>query len=229
MTSYHEYNKIEKGKELVKQLLSGMNVALITDAGTPGISDPGEELVRMAREAGITVTSLPGACACITALTISGLPTRRFAFEAFLPSDKKECRQVLEDLKSETRTIILYEAPHRLKKTLALLLETLGDRQITVCRELTKKHETTVAGLLSEVVAHFEAEEPRGECVLVLHGRDFAELAREEQAKWQEMSVEEHVEYYISQGMDKKEAMKAAANDRGMSRRDIYQALLEKE
>ncbi len=228
MTSYHEYNKIEKGRELVKQLLSGTNVALITDAGTPGISDPGEELVRMAREAGVVVTSLPGACACITALTISGLPTRRFAFEAFLPSDKKECRQVLEQLKNETRTIILYEAPHRLKKTLALLLETLGDRQVTVCRELTKKHETTVAGLLSEVAAHFEAEEPRGECVLVLHGCDFAELAKEEQAKWQEMSVQEHVEYYIAQGMDKKEAMKTAANDRGISKRDIYQALLEK-
>lgn len=228
MTSYHEYNKIEKGKELVQQLLNGTNIALITDAGTPGISDPGEELVRMARKAGVTVTSLPGACACVTALTISGLPTRRFAFEAFLPSDKKECRQILNDLKEETRTIILYEAPHRLKKTLALLLETLGDRQMTVCRELTKKHEATVSGLLSEVIAHFEAEEPRGECVLVLHGKDFSEIEKEEQAKWQEMSIGEHVEYYISQGMDKKEAMKAAANDRGMSKRDIYQALLEK-
>lgn len=228
MTSYHEYNKIEKGKELVQQLLSGTNIALITDAGTPGISDPGEELVRMAREAGITVTSLPGACACITALTISGLPTRRFAFEAFLPSDKKECRQVLWDLQEETRTIILYEAPHRLKKTLALLLENLGNRKVTVCRELTKKHEATVAGLLTEVIEHFEAEEPRGECVLVLQGKDFAEIEKEEQARWQEMSIKEHVEYYLSEGMDKKEAMKAAANDRGVSKRDIYQALLEK-
>ena len=228
MTSYHEYNKIEKGRELVQQMLTGTNVALITDAGTPGISDPGEELVRMAREAGITVTSLPGACACVTALTISGLPTRRFAFEAFLPADKKECRQVLRVLKEETRTIILYEAPHRLKKTLALLLETLGDRPMTVCRELTKKHETTVSGLISEVLAHFEAEEPRGECVLVLQGKAFSEIEKEEQAKWQEMSVPEHVEYYISQGMDKKEAMKAAANDRGISKRDIYQELLEK-
>lgn len=228
MTSYHEYNKIEKGRELVRQMLSGTNIALITDAGTPGISDPGEELVRMAREAGITVTSLPGACACITALTISGLPTRRFAFEAFLPSDKKECRQILNDLKEETRTIILYEAPHRLKKTLALLLETLGDREVRVCRELTKKHEATVSGLLSAVIAHFEVEEPRGECVLVLHGKDFADIEKEEQAMWQEMTIEEHVEYYLSQGMDKKDAMKAAANDRGMSKRDIYQALLEK-
>lgn len=228
MTSYHEYNKIEKGKELVQLLKNGTNIALITDAGTPGISDPGEELVRMAKEAGITVTSLPGACACVTALTISGLPTRRFAFEAFLPSDKKECRQILSDLQKETRTILLYEAPHRLKKTLVLLLETLGDREMTVCRELTKKHETTVSGRISEVLAHFETEEPRGECVLVIHGKDFSEFEHEEQEKWQEMSVDEHVQYYLSQGMDKKEAMKAAANDRGVSKRDIYQALLEK-
>ena len=171
---------------------------------------------------------MPGACACVTALTISGLPTRRFAFEAFLPSDKKECRRILDDLKEETRTIILYEAPHRLKKTLELLLETLGDRQMTVCRELTKKHEATVSGKISGVLSHFEEEEPRGECVLVLHGKDFAEIEKEEQARWQEMSIEEHVEYYLSRGMDKKEAMKAAANDRGISKRDIYQALLEK-
>lgn len=228
MTSYHEYNKIEKAKELVEKLLAGTNIALITDAGTPGISDPGEELARMAIEAGITVTSLPGACACVTALTISGLPTRRFAFEAFLPSDKKECKQVLEELKDETRTILLYEAPHRLKKTLALLFETLGDRQMTVCRELTKKHETAVRGMISQVIAHFEAEEPRGECVLVIHGKDFQEIEKEAQEKWQELSIEEHVEHYLSQGMDKKEAMKAAATDRGISKRDIYQALLQK-
>ena len=228
MTSYHEYNKIEKAKELVEKLLAGTNIALITDAGTPGISDPGEELAKMAIEAGITVTSLPGACACVTALTISGLPTRRFAFEAFLPSDKKECKQVLEELKDETRTILLYEAPHRLKKTLALLFETLGNRQMTVCRELTKKHETAVRGMLSQVIAHFEAEEPRGECVLVIHGKDFQEIEKEAQEKWQELSIEEHVEHYLSQGMDKKEAMKAAAADRGISKRDVYQALLQK-
>ena len=228
MTSYHEYNKIEKAKELVEKLLTGTNIALITDAGTPGISDPGEELAKMAIEAGITVTSLPGACACVTALTISGLPTRRFAFEAFLPSDKKECKQVLEELKDETRTILLYEAPHRLKKTLALLFETLGNRQMTVCRELTKKHETAVRGMLSQVIAHFEAEEPRGECVLVIHGKDFQEIEKEAQEKWQELSIEEHVEHYLSQGMDKKEAMKAAAADRGISKRDVYQALLQK-
>ena len=228
MTSYHEYNKIDKGRELVQKLLEGTNIALITDAGTPGISDPGEELVRMALDAGVLVTSLPGACACVTALTISGLPTRRFAFEAFLPSDKKECRQILEELKEETRTVLLYEAPHRLKKTLALLLETLGERNMTVCRELTKKHEASVSGTIAEVLAHFEAEEPRGECVLVIEGKKFAEIEKEAQEKWQELSVEEHVEYYISRGMDKKEAMKAAATDRGISKRDIYQALLEK-
>ena len=220
--------KSQKKHGIPHPLYPGKNIALITDAGTPGISDPGEELVKMAREASITVTSLPGACACVTALTISGLPTRRFAFEAFLPSDKKECRQVLADLQEETRTIILYEAPHRLKKTMALLLETLGDRQMTVCRELTKKHEATVSGLISEVIAHFEAEEPRGECVLVIRGKDFAEFEKEEQAKWQEMSIEEHVAHYLSQGMDKKEAMKAAAADRGISKRDVYRALLEK-
>ena len=227
MTSYHEYNKIEKGRELVEKLQNGTNIALITDAGTPGISDPGEELVRMAKEAGITVTSLPGACACVTALTISGLPTRRFAFEAFLPSDKKECKKILKELSEETRTIILYEAPHRLKKTLALLLETLGNRSMSVCRELTKKYETVVSGLISEVLEHFEVEEPRGECVLVIQGKDFAEIEKEEQEKWQELSIKEHVEKYIAQGMDKKEAMKVVANDRGVSKRDIYQALLE--
>ncbi len=227
MTSYHEYNKIEKGRELVEKLQNGINIALITDAGTPGISDPGEELVRMAKEAGITVTSLPGACACVTALTISGLPTRRFAFEAFLPSDKKECKKILKELSEETRTIILYEAPHRLKKTLALLLETLGNRSMSVCRELTKKHETVVSGVISEVLEHFEAEEPRGECVLVIQGKDFAEIEKEEQEKWQELSIKEHVEKYMAQGMDKKEAMKVVANDRGVSKRDIYQALLE--
>lgn len=229
MTSYHEYNKIEKGRELVAKLQEGTDIALITDAGTPGISDPGEELVRMARKEGITVTSLPGACACITALTISGLPTRRFAFEAFLPSDKKDCRRVLDEMKDETRTVILYEAPHRLLKTLALLFETLGDRQMTVCRELTKKHESSVSGTVSEVIAHFEEHEPKGECVLVIKGKDYLEIEKEEQEKWQELSIEEHVEKYIVEGMSKKDAMKAAAVDRGLSKRDVYQALLDKQ
>ncbi|MCR5153404.1 MAG: 16S rRNA (cytidine(1402)-2'-O)-methyltransferase [Lachnospiraceae bacterium] len=228
MTSYHEYNKIEKGHELVKKMLAGTNIALITDAGTPGISDPGEELVRMAREAGITVTSLPGACACITALTISGLPTRRFAFEAFLPTDKKECKDVLEDLKDETRTIIIYEAPHRLVRTLSLLREVLGNRQITVCKELTKKHEKSLSGTMDEILAHYEENEPKGEFVLVIHGKDFEEIKEEERKKWEDMTVEEHMEMYTSTGMDKKEAMKAVAVDRGIPKREVYNILIGK-
>ncbi|MBP3664224.1 MAG: 16S rRNA (cytidine(1402)-2'-O)-methyltransferase [Tyzzerella sp.] len=226
MTSYHEYNKIEKGRKLVEKLQSGMNIALITDAGTPGISDPGEELVKMCYEAGIEVTSLPGAAACITALTLSGLSTRRFAFEAFLPSDKREKQAILKELENETRTIILYEAPHRLLRTLQELFENLGNRRITVCRELTKKHETAFATTLEEAVAYYEANEPKGECVLVIEGKSREELRQEEVAKWEEMSLEEHMEHYLSQGMEKKDAMKQVAKDRGISKRDVYNQLL---
>ncbi len=226
MTSYHEYNKIEKGKKLVEKLLGGMNIALITDAGTPGISDPGEELVKMCYEAGIEVTSLPGAAACITALTLSGKSTRRFAFEAFLPSDKKERQAVLKELVNETRTIIMYEAPHRLVRTLQELLDILGNRRVTVCRELTKKHETAFLTTLEEAISYYEANEPKGECVLVLEGRSREELKKEEVAKWEEMEVSEHMEYYMKQGIDKKEAMKLVAKDRGISKRDVYQQLL---
>ena len=226
MTSYHEYNKIEKGKKLIEKLQEGTNIALITDAGTPGISDPGEELVKMCYEAGIEVTSLPGPAACITALTLSGLPTRRFAFEAFLPSDKKERQAVLKELVDETRTIILYEDPHRLIKTLQELLENLGNRRITICRELTKKHETAFVTNLEEAISYYEANEPKGECVLVLEGRSREELRQEEVAKWEEMSIEEHMNYYLNQGIQKKDAMKMVAKDRGVSKRDIYQNLL---
>ena len=226
MTSYHEYNKIEKGKKLVEKLQSGMDIALITDAGTPGISDPGEELVKMCYEAGIEVTSLPGAAACITALTLSGLSTRRFAFEAFLPTDKKEKQAVLKELEDETRTIILYEAPHRLLRTLQELLENLGNRRITVCRELTKKYETAFATTLEEALSYYEANEPKGECVLVLEGKSRAELRQEEVSKWEEMSIQEHMDYYLNQGIDKKEAMKKVAKDRGIGKRDVYQQLL---
>ena len=226
MTSYHEYNKIEKAEVLIRKMQEGINIALITDAGTPGISDPGEDLVRMCYEAGIEVTSLPGPAACITALTLSGLPTRRFAFEAFLPSDKKERQAVILELVDETRTIILYEAPHRLIKTLNELLEVLGNRKITLCRELTKKHETAFASTIEDVLKFYETQEPKGECVLVIEGKSRAELVQEERAKWEEMTIEEHMEVYLGQGMDKKEAMKAVAKDRGVSKRDIYQALL---
>lgn len=225
MTSYHEYNRIEKGHKLVEKLLEGQNIALITDAGTPGISDPGEELVKMCQEAGITVTAVPGPAACITALTISGLATRRFAFEAFLPTDKKERQMILEELKEETRTMILYEAPHRLLKTLKLLQETLGNRRISICRELTKKHETVFATTIEEAIAHYETQEPKGECVMVIEGKSFEEIRAKEQARWEEMSIAEHMEYYESQGMDHKEAMKKVAKDRGISKRDVYKEL----
>ena len=229
MTSYHEYNKIEKGRKLTDLLLEGKNIALITDAGTPGISDPGEELVKMCHEAGVTVTAVPGAAACVTALTISGLPTRRFAFEAFLPSDKKERRDVLEELKDETRTIVLYEAPHRLVKTLEELRETLGDRQVSVCRELTKKHETVYQSTLGEACTYYQSHEPRGECVLVIQAKSREELRRQSQRKWAEMSLEEHMAYYTDEGADRKEAMKKVARDRGVSKREVYQALLREE
>ena len=229
MTSYHEYNKFDKGRELVEQLRAGKNIALITDAGMPGISDPGEELVKMCAEAGITVTVLPGACACVTALTLSGLGTRRFAFEAFLPSDKKERQSVLEELKSETRTMIIYEAPHRLLKTLGELRDTLGNRRISVCRELTKKHETIFRTDLEAAIRHYETEAARGECVLVIEGRSREEMEKEKQAAWEQMTIAEHVALYEQQGIQHKEAMRLAAKDRGVSKRDIYQALLKAE
>lgn len=226
MTSYHEYNKIEKGHRLVERLQSGEDIALITDAGTPGISDPGEELVHMCQEARIAVTAVPGAAACITALTISGLATRRFAFEAFLPTDKKERQAILEELKGETRTMVLYEAPHRLARTLKVLYEALGNRRISVCRELTKKHETVFATTIEDALDYYESQEPKGECVMVIEGKSREEIRAEEKAQWEEMDIEAHMEYYLERGLDKKEAMKQVAKDRGVSKRDIYQALL---
>ena len=227
MTSYHEFNKYDKGRQLIEQLLEGKNIAVITDAGMPGISDPGEELVKMAYEASVPVTVLPGACACVTALTLSGLPTRRFCFEAFLPTDKKERKDVLAELVDETRTIVLYEAPHRLVKTLAELMETLGDRRLTICRELTKKHEEAFRTTFSEALVFYETNEPKGECVLVIEGADRESLKKEEQESFLQLSLEEHMERYLSQGMSKKDAMKAVAADRGVSKREIYAMLLE--
>lgn len=227
MTSYHEFNKIEKAYQLVAKLKEGKNIALITDAGTPGISDPGEDIVRICYEEGIEVTSLPGAAACITALTMSGRPTRRFAFEAFLPKDKKERACVLEELKNETRTIIIYEAPHHLLKTIKELQDTLGDRELTVCRELTKKHEEKIQTTFSSLLAHYEDKEPRGEYVLVICGKSREEIVKEQQSSWESMSIEEHMAYYENQGIDHKEAMKLVAKDRGVSKRDIYQYLVK--
>ena len=225
MTSYHEYNKIDKGHVLVEKLLAGTNIALITDAGTPGISDPGEELAAMCYEAGIEVTSLPGPAACITALTLSGLHTRRFAFEAFLPADKKERKTILEELSCETRTIILYEAPHRLVRTLGELREALGNRRMTLCRELTKKFETVFPTTLEKALDYYKTEEPRGEYVLVVEGKSPEEKRQEEIASWESMSIEEHMAYYEEQGMDNKSAMKQVAKDRGVGKREIYQYL----
>ena len=226
MTSYHEYNKIEKAYQLVDKMREGKNIALITDAGTPGISDPGEDLVRICYEEGIEVTSLPGAAACVTALTMSGLPTRRFAFEAFLPRDKKERLQVLEQLQNETRTIILYEAPHHLIKTLEELQEVLGNRKIAVCRELTKRYEEKMLSTISDMLDFYKENEPRGEYVLVLEGKSFVELTEEKQKSWEAMTLEEHMAVYENQGIDRKEAMKLVAKDRGIRKRDVYQALL---
>ena len=228
MTSYHEYNKVDKAKYLVNEMLNGKNIALITDAGTPGISDPGEELVRQCIDAGIEVSSVPGPAACITALTMSGQATRRFVFEAFLPSDKKERALVLEELKEETRTMIIYEAPHHLLKTLKELYEVLGDRSITLCKELTKLHEKAYKSTISELIAEYEETEPTGEHVLVIAGKTFKEKKDASIQSFLEMTIEDHMELYLSKGMDKKEAMKAVAKDRGVSKRDIYDALLDK-
>ncbi|MBP3206585.1 MAG: 16S rRNA (cytidine(1402)-2'-O)-methyltransferase [Lachnospiraceae bacterium] len=222
MTSYHEYNKVEKAKQLIGQLVNGQNIALITDAGTPAISDPGEVLVRMCLESGVQVTSLPGPAACITALTLSGLPTRRFCFEGFLPADKKEKKLVLSELADESRTMILYEAPHHLIRTLEELYEVLGQRRITLCRELTKKFETVFPTTLAGALEYYRTEEPKGEYVLVIEGKSFAEKRQEEIAEWANMSIEEHMRFYEEQGMDRKAAMKQVAKDRGVGKREIY-------
>lgn len=227
MTSYHEFNKVDKAIQLIAKLRDGQNIAVVTDAGTPGISDPGEELVAMCYEAGIEVTSVPGPAACITAVTMSGQACRRFAFEAFLPKDKKERRRVLEETKNETRTIIIYEAPHHLIGTLKELRDVLGEnRGITLCRELTKKHEEKEKTTLGEALKIYETKEPRGEYVLVIAGKSKAEVVEEARAAFEDMTIEEHMDMYLSQGMDKKDAMKAVAKDRGVSKRDIYNALL---
>ncbi len=226
LTSYHEFNKIEKGQSLVGFLLSGSNIALITDAGTPGISDPGEELVKMALAAGVTVTSVPGPAACISGLIMSGLPTRRFAFEAFLPMDKKERQTILEELKNETRTIILYEAPHRLVRTLKELLGALGDRRMTLLRELTKKHETLFQTSIASLIAYYENQDPLGECVLVIEGKSREEIKKEQQASWDDISLEDHMKLYEDKGISRKEAMKLVAKDKGITKREVYQQLL---
>jgi 16S rRNA (cytidine1402-2'-O)-methyltransferase len=229
MTSYHEYNKVDKARYLVGEIQKGKNVAIITDAGTPGISDPGEEICRQCVEAGIEVSSLPGPAACITALTMSGLPTRRFSFEAFLPRDKKERQMILEELKTETRTIVMYEAPHHLKDTLKELLKHLGNRKISLCREITKKYEENIYTTIEDAIKMYEVNDPRGEYVLVIEGRDREKDEIEKQKNWMNMELTEHMNLYLKQGMDKKSAMKQVAKDRGVSKRDVYNELLKEE
>ncbi len=226
MTSYHEYNKIEKAYQLIAKLRQGMDIALITDAGTPGISDPGEDLVHMCLEEGITVTSLPGAAACITALTMSGQKTRRFAFEAFLPRDKKERGFILQKLKEETRTIVLYEAPHHLIQTLQELSDVLGNRSLSVCRELTKRHEEMRKTTFVDALTYYQEHEPRGEYVLVIEGESYETIRQKQQEGWEAMTLEAHMAYYEEQGIARKEAMRLVAKDRGISKRDVYQQLL---
>ena len=226
LTSYHEYNKFTKAEELITKLHNGQNIAVVTDAGTPAISDPGEVIAAMCIEQGIKVTSLPGACALITALTMSGMPARRFCFEGFLPTDKKERRYILEQLKREERTTILYEAPHHLRGTLQELYDNLGERRITLCRELTKKFEEALPMSLSSAIVYYSGTEPRGEYVLVLAGADRAALEEEKREKYEEMTLEEHMAMYTDQGLSRKEAMKKVAADRGVSKRDIYKELL---
>lgn len=226
MTSYHEFNKIEKAYQLLQKLQEGKNIALITDAGTPGISDPGEELVRICCEAGIEVNALPGAAACVTSLTVSALSTRRFAFEAFLPRDKKKRGNILQELKNETRTIVIYEAPHHLLHTLEELYQVLGNRKISVCRELTKKHEEMLRMSLEEAVDYYKVQEARGEFVLVVEGKSYDDIEEENRQKWTTMDLQEHMNLYESKGISRKEAMKQVAKDRGISKRDVYQQLL---
>ena len=225
LTSYHEHNKYDKAVQLVAELQNGKNIALVTDAGTPGISDPGEELVRLAHAEGIKVTSLPGASAVITALSMSGLSSRRFVFEGFLEQDKKERALALERIRKDTRTIVLYEAPHRIKRTLKELMETLGDRNIRICRELTKIHEEVLEFTISQALRYFEDNEPRGEMVVLIEGLGGEEAENDLRAVWEGLSVKEHVQKYIEEGFDEKEAMKKAASDRGVSKRDIYREL----
>lgn len=228
MTSYHEFNKIDKARYLVEQLRNGLNLALITDAGTPGISDPGEELVKQCYEAGVEVTSLPGPAACVTALTLSGMSTRRFCFEAFLPTDKKERQWILKELQTETRTVVVYEAPHRLTRTLEELMGALGNRRITICRELTKRYEEAYRTTFSEALDRYGTEEPKGECVIVIEGVSILSLRNEQERAWGELSIEDHMERYESGGIDRKEAMRLVAKDRGISKRDVYQYLMNR-
>jgi len=229
LVSYYEHNKAEKGNYLVSRLLEGKNVALVSDAGTPGISDPGEDLVRLAVSKGIPVTMVPGPAAVIAGVVLSGLPSGRFVFEGFLPMNKRVRRERLGSISRETRTMVFYEAPHKLIHTLKDLRDLLGNRRIVIARELTKKFEEVWRTTLDEAVARYENEPPKGEFVIVLEGADERGLYEEEIKSWEEVSIEEHVRMYMDSGLDRKEAMKKVAEDRGISKRDVYNNLLGKD
>lgn len=226
-TSYHEHNKLSKGEKILEALQSGKDVALISDAGMPGISDPGEDLVKRCIEESIPYTVIPGASAGISALVLSGISTRRFVFEGFLPKNKKEREEILNKLKNETSTIVLYETPHRIKDSLKELLDFLGNRDVSIVRELTKKHEEINNLTLAEACEEYNKREPKGEYVIIIEGRSKKELEEEKKLQWMEMSVEEHLLKYISEGIEKKDAMKLVAKDRGVSKREIYNALID--
>lgn len=222
LTSYFEHNKKEKGEYLISEMKQGKNIALVSDAGTPAISDPGEDLVKMCAEAGIDVVPVPGAVAGINALITSGFSTQRFTFEGFLTVNKRGRTEHLKSLTDEQRTMIFYEAPHKLMSTLRDMLETFGDRKIALCRELTKIHEEIYRTTFTEAIARYEENPPRGEFVIVIEGKKAEEIASEKEEIWKAMSVSDHVEMYIKEGMAEKDALKAVAKDRGVSKRDIY-------
>ena len=222
LVSYFEHNKRERGEIIANRLAAGESCALVTDAGMPGISDPGEDLVKLCAERGIPVTAVPGPCAALCALTLSGLATQRFAFEGFLSTNRGERARRLDEIKSDTRTLIFYEAPHKLKTTLADLYAAFGDRKISLCRELTKLNEEIVRVSLSRAVGLYDDREPRGEYVLIVEGAS----EQPKESEFADMSVVEQVEYYISQGMTKMEAVKACARDRGVAKNEVYKAVV---
>ncbi|WP_027630169.1 16S rRNA (cytidine(1402)-2'-O)-methyltransferase [Ruminiclostridium cellobioparum] len=228
LVSYYEHNKVVKGNYLIEQLQQGKDIALVSDAGTPGISDPGEDLVRLCIENEITVTMIPGPVAAVTGMVISGLPTGRFVFEGFLPMNKRTRQERLKQLKDETRTIIFYEAPHKLPYTLKDMYNAWGERRIALARELTKRYEEVIRCNLSEAAERYQVETPKGEFVVVIEGQDQEVLQELERDKYSDISIEEHVERYVKEGLPKKEAVKRAAEDRGLNKRDVYNLVMKK-
>ncbi len=227
LVSYYEHNKIEKGKYLIEQLLAGKDVALVSDAGSPGISDPGEDIVRLALEHDVRLTMVPGATAAVMGLVLSGLPTGRFCYEGFLPVKRKLRHERLQSIKNDTRTLIFYEAPHKLVRTLKDLRDVFGNRRIVLARELTKKFEEVSRITVDEALEKYDREPPRGEFVLILEGADEQQIKDESISSWMGISLREHVTGYMDNGLSKKEAMKKVAEDRGLSKRDVYNSLLE--